>query len=337
MPCAPATMLASGHAAGRLDRSGDLHCRPAPAGQTVSLGDSSPVPYHFDAPVLVPELASPSRTDNPTLTGDLLEIYFTTDRVSGNGDVWFATRATATAPFGTPAPVTVVNGDSFETSSAISTDGLTLVVRLGSRWRRGRQRHLGRRAGDARLGLVDAAERRGAELSGRRHPAPARSARAGDADGVHEGDGDRPGLRRQLPDLPGGTPHHRCAVRRAGGDPRARLRRPQHGRRVPDRRRADDVLLVGAAGGAGRRGGVGVDAGSGRRQDRRRRRRQLGSVRRLAAVDERVRSRLPQPLGDLNTAADERDPWLSPDGKTLYFTSDRGGVLSIYTAAVKPR
>jgi hypothetical protein len=44
-----------------------------------------------------------------------------------------------------------------------------------------------------------------------------------------------------------------------------------------------------------------------------------------------------QPLDDLNTAADERDPWLSPDGKTLYFTSDRGGVLSIYTAAVAPR
>src|SRR5580692_2156344 len=102
-------------------------CAPAcTSGKTVSLGDVSPVPYHFDAPALVPELASPSRTDNPTLTGDLLEIYFTTDRVSGNGDVWFATRSTVTAPFGTPAPVTAVNGDSFETSSAISTDGLTL-------------------------------------------------------------------------------------------------------------------------------------------------------------------------------------------------------------------
>jgi hypothetical protein len=44
-----------------------------------------------------------------------------------------------------------------------------------------------------------------------------------------------------------------------------------------------------------------------------------------------------QPLDDLNTAADERDPWLSPDGTTLFFTSDRGGVLSIYTATVKPR
>ncbi|HEY5453357.1 MAG TPA: hypothetical protein VIQ54_31605, partial [Polyangia bacterium] len=44
-----------------------------------------------------------------------------------------------------------------------------------------------------------------------------------------------------------------------------------------------------------------------------------------------------QPLDDLNTSGDERDPWLTPDGKTLYFTSDRDGTLSIYTAAVKPR
>jgi hypothetical protein len=44
-----------------------------------------------------------------------------------------------------------------------------------------------------------------------------------------------------------------------------------------------------------------------------------------------------QNLDDLNTGGDERDPWLTPDGQTLYFTSDRDGVLTIYTAAVKPR
>jgi hypothetical protein len=42
-------------------------------------------------------------------------------------------------------------------------------------------------------------------------------------------------------------------------------------------------------------------------------------------------------LDDLSTAGDERDPWLTPDGKTLYFTSDRDGPLVIYTAAVQPR
>ena len=46
---------------------------------------------------------------------------------------------------------------------------------------------------------------------------------------------------------------------------------------------------------------------------------------------------LTQPLDDLNTAGDERDPWLTPDGTILYFTSDRDGQLVIYTAAVQPR
>jgi Tol biopolymer transport system component len=45
----------------------------------------------------------------------------------------------------------------------------------------------------------------------------------------------------------------------------------------------------------------------------------------------------PQALDDLNTPGDERDPWLTADGTTLYFTSDRGGALNIYPAAVKPR
>ena len=47
---------------------------------------------------------------------------------------------------------------------------------------------------------------------------------------------------------------------------------------------------------------------------------------------------LPTPLTDLNTAADERDPWLSPDGTLFYFTSDRGnGVLQIYEATASRR
>jgi len=92
-------------------------------GPTVVLGDSSPRPYHFATPVLVTELASPARTDNPTLTADLREIFFTTDRDSGNGDVWVATRASPSAPFGAAEPVGAVNTDAFETSAAISGTG----------------------------------------------------------------------------------------------------------------------------------------------------------------------------------------------------------------------
>src|SRR5262245_45306460 len=96
-------------------------------GRTLALGDGMPRPYHFEAPVLVTELRSDlARTDNPTLTADLLEIFFTSDRVSGNGDVWHASRSDRTHPFVSPAAVTEVNTSTFETSSAISADGLTL-------------------------------------------------------------------------------------------------------------------------------------------------------------------------------------------------------------------
>jgi len=95
-------------------------------GRTNSLGDKDPRPFHFERPQIVAELASSARTDNPTLTADLLEIYFTSDRVSGNGDVWVARRGNPALPFEPPSPVAEVNSDSFETSAAISGDGLTL-------------------------------------------------------------------------------------------------------------------------------------------------------------------------------------------------------------------
>ena len=85
----------------------------------------------FTTPVLVAELASDGHeTDNPTLTADLFEIYFASGRDGGAGDidVWTARRASVDEPFGTPEPVTIVNTEEFETSPAVSLDGLELWV-----------------------------------------------------------------------------------------------------------------------------------------------------------------------------------------------------------------
>jgi Tol biopolymer transport system component len=38
------------------------------------------------------------------------------------------------------------------------------------------------------------------------------------------------------------------------------------------------------------------------------------------------------PLDDLNTPAQDTDPWLSPDGRTIYYSSDRDGPRQIYVA-----
>ena len=295
------------------------------AGKTVSLGDMNPVPYHFETPVLVAELASPSRTDNPTLTGDLLEIYFTTDRVSGNGDVWFATRATATAAFGTPAPVTVVNGDSFETSSAISTDGLTLW--FGSD-----------RAGGAGANDIWVSQRatRASPWSTPVNVVALNSP----ADDIPRPPGEHalvmPMASTKMTDHnPTSTNYQTYLATRTTpaapfGAPVAIPELDYVDRSTVDGFLTDDGLtMFFSSSPVAEPADAAVsspDAG-------------------VANSDLFVASRrstseqfsVPLPLGDLNTTADERDPWLTPDGTTLYFTSDRGGVLNIYTAAVKPR
>jgi hypothetical protein len=312
-------------------------CTPAcTAGKTVTLGSSSPVPYHFDTPVLVAELASPFHTDNPTLTGDLLEIYFTTDRVSGDGDVWFATRATATAPFGTPAPVTAVNGDSFETSSAISTDGLTLWF------------------GSDRAGGVGANDiwvsQRATRASAWSTPMNV-AALNSPADDIPRPPGEHalvmPMASTKVTDHnPAASNYQTYLATRATptapfGAPVAIPELDYVDRSTVDGFLTDDGLTmffssapvaepadaaVSSPDAGKADAGKTADAG-------------------VANSDLFVASRrstsepfsIPQPLDDLNTPADERDPWLTPDGTTLYFTSDRGGVLNIYTAAVKPR
>jgi hypothetical protein len=77
---------------------------------------------------VVPDGGTAPDVNNPTFTGDLLELYFTTGRPGGLGsqDVWVSKRSTPNDPWGAPAPVPELNSASLETSSAVSTDGLTI-------------------------------------------------------------------------------------------------------------------------------------------------------------------------------------------------------------------
>jgi len=297
-------------------------CALAAAGcwraQTVTLGDESPRPYHFGAPVLVADLASDVRTDNPTLTADLLEIYFTSDRVSGNGDVWFARRASPGLPFGAPAPVTEVNTPGFETSAAISADGLTLWF--------GSDRPGG-------VGALDVWVSTRASRSGAWSTPVNVVALNSAADDIPRPPGQHglvmpmastravPGLyRTYLAPRPNrGSPF---------GAPQAIPDLIFPDRSTVDAFLTDDGLTLFYSSGppsAGAADGGASDASA------------AAVTSDLYVAWRRSVSELFSfilPLGDLNTAGNERDPWLSPDGTTLYFTSDRGGVLNIYTAQV---
>jgi len=66
--------------------------------------------------------------DDPTLRGDMLEIYFNSDRPggSGGGDIWRATRASVFDSWSGVENVAGVNTASTETTPELTADGLTL-------------------------------------------------------------------------------------------------------------------------------------------------------------------------------------------------------------------
>jgi hypothetical protein len=103
----------------------------APANDVVDAGACDPS-KPFGAAVAVPGIAltDGGATENTfaTLTGDQLQIVFASNRVSGNVnyDLFFAQRTDATQPFGSAAPLTVLNDTGDQRGAAFSADGLTL-------------------------------------------------------------------------------------------------------------------------------------------------------------------------------------------------------------------
>lgn len=87
----------------------------------------------FGAPMPVAELNMANAVDNsPVLSADGLEIFFASTRglagVSPRNDIWHATRATATAAFGTPQKVTELSiADLNDYPNWVSADRCTLL------------------------------------------------------------------------------------------------------------------------------------------------------------------------------------------------------------------
>ena len=102
---------------------------PASNGTTNDAGSVDAGPLGpFGTPSLVTTLADPEDDDDPCLTGDMLEIYFSSYRVGapGGGDIWRATRPDSGAAWSAPTQVAEINTTSLEENPGVASDGLTL-------------------------------------------------------------------------------------------------------------------------------------------------------------------------------------------------------------------
>lgn len=82
----------------------------------------------FGEPVAVVELDSMANDDDPTLTEDMLEIYFASTRDGGDEDIYVSTRDSVNDPWDSPERVDALNSDAQDTFPEVSPDGLTILL-----------------------------------------------------------------------------------------------------------------------------------------------------------------------------------------------------------------
>ncbi|HMJ53337.1 MAG TPA: hypothetical protein VK540_14720 [Polyangiaceae bacterium] len=301
-------------------------------GKIVTIGEKPAPTYHFGPARLVVELAALARTNNPTLTADLLEIYFSSTRDQNDFDIWTASRASRHDAFGPPQKVRGVSSSRTDTGSTISPDGLTL-------WIGSERRSMGNSTGELDIWVSTRASR-SAEWS---DPVLVPSVNSSEFDIPRP-----PGMYGLV--MPLGSERGPGSVYRTFFASRPSITAPfETPQSVPeivfedattmDAFLSDDGLFVLYASGpasmpneggspAGLDGGVG-DSG-------------LDATVPVQSADlfigrrENVGNPFSgfAPIADLNTLFDERDPWLSEDKTQFFFSSDRGGNMNIYTCDV---
>jgi hypothetical protein len=266
----------------------------------VTLGSAEAREVRWSTPRLVAELASDAVDDNPTLTGDQLEIFFTSRRDGGAGstDIWYARRTTVLEPFGAPEPVVELNTAEFESSPAVSADGLTLW--FGS-------------AREGSLGETDiwksVRATRDAAWSEPEH-VPQLSSEAADIPRP-PGYGGRvmPLASRRNGGIYWTYFAERGAVDAEFAEPRLVEELASPDASVVDAFLTEDGLTLWF-------NRTPVDG--------------TGDLYRATRASVTAPFEAPDRIDELSTAQEERDPWISSEGRTLYFASDREGELQIY-------
>jgi hypothetical protein len=253
----------------------------------------------------VDELAAEdSKNDNPTLTADLLTIYFTSNRADETGtDVWFSSRANAADRFDAPQSLALVNTDEDEASPAISLDGRELFYGSDN---------------EAGLGELDIwAVRRSSRSADWSEPALVPGLNTAEDDIPRP-----PGYGGRLMPLGSralGTGYYATYL----------AARPDQASEFAPPVLVGELLLDGYSTIDAFLSEDGLALYFNRTPDAGETKGDLYLAVRASTTDA---FGTPEPLDELNSPSDERDPWLAPDGQRLFFSSDRDGSLNIYEA-----
>jgi hypothetical protein len=254
----------------------------------------------FGTPTLLTELTSSGNEDDkPTLTQDLLQMYFLSDRDGGlgHGDVWMTTRPTVNDSWSAPAVVAPLNSSSREESPAISSDGATLWFASDRSGGAG-----GLDIWVSTLGSDGAWSVTELNSSGDEFPRPP---------GAH-------GLVMPLSQRHSSSKPYQILFATRASASGGSWSSPATVPSIDAANLDDDGYLTDD--------GMTLYFSSDR----------LNGTQDLFVAQRSTPNGdfgPPTPLETLNTStAAERDPWVSPDGHEIYFTSDRTGNLQIYHA-----
>ena len=80
----------------------------------------------FGAPQAVAEVNTSDGEAGPNISDDGLTLYFSSNRLTGREDLFYATRPDVNSPFGAAIAISELNTAQQDYSPSISTDGLTL-------------------------------------------------------------------------------------------------------------------------------------------------------------------------------------------------------------------
>ncbi len=233
--------------------------------------------------------------DDPTLSADMLQIYFASDRMGADEDIWFATRASVLDDFDPPQRWEFNDNNAGDGSPKLSPDGRVLAF------------------GSARAGNLDIW-----------------IATRGDPNGPWEAPSRIDELATDLPE--GGFA--RTADEQFGMFCRTLVNNEIFATRwdVDGARWGEPVSVIGAEMGGNNcsvwlaPGGDELWFATDRRHEN-----ALGNndIWAVSVVDGQPLADA-APVPEINTAASDEDPWRSPDGSNLYLASNAGGGYDIY-------